>query len=212
MYLRDYSIRPGISLFAMLLNLVALPMVPMAFILHTPWLVLGALLVIPSWVSVVRTARRIGLMQSHAGVDEASPGATFVLFLLFGLVGIGIYLQMCLNRVWATAGASNPERTDVPDPVGVTRPGGVPSVASAPRADARSTGRNLVDPHDVGSRVTFQFELPNGFVTEVVGVFERWDAEAQTYFVRAKDGTVVRVPARGVRHGKVIPPAPQRTA
>jgi hypothetical protein len=36
-------------------------------------------------------------------------------------------------------------------------------------------------------------------------MFERWDAEAQTYFVRSKDGVVVRVPARGVRHGKVVP-------
>ena len=73
-------------------------------------------------------------------------------------------------------------------------------------------GTNLVSPTDLGRRVTFQFELPNGFLGEAVGVFERWDEEAQTYFVRKKDGTEVRVPARGVRHGKVIPPAPQPTA
>ena len=36
-------------------------------------------------------------------------------------------------------------------------------------------------------------------------MFERWDEEAETYFVRKKDGTEVRVPARGVRFGKVIP-------
>jgi hypothetical protein len=65
-------------------------------------------------------------------------------------------------------------------------------------------GRNQVTAHDVGRRVTFQFELPNGYISEVVGVFERWDREAETYFVRKKDGTEVRVPARGVRHGKVI--------
>ena len=64
---------------------------------------------------------------------------------------------------------------------------------------------NMVTPQDVGSRVTFQFELPNGYVGEAVGVFERWDEEAETYFVRRKDGSEVRVPARGVRHGKVIP-------
>jgi hypothetical protein len=63
---------------------------------------------------------------------------------------------------------------------------------------------NTVTPQDVGSRVTFQFELPNGYVGEAVGVFERWDEEAETYFVRKKDGGEVRVPARGVRHGKVI--------
>ena len=69
-------------------------------------------------------------------------------------------------------------------------------------------GANLVTPADLGSRVTFQFELPNGYTTEAVGVFERWDAEAETYFVRQKDGTEVRVPARGVRHGKVITARP----
>jgi hypothetical protein len=66
-------------------------------------------------------------------------------------------------------------------------------------------GRNEVTSHDVGRRVSFQFELPNGYISEVVGVFERWDREAETYFVRKKDGTEVRVPARGVRYGKVIP-------
>jgi hypothetical protein len=69
-------------------------------------------------------------------------------------------------------------------------------------------GRNEVTPQDLGRRVTFQFELPNGFISEVVGVFERWDREAETYFVRKKDGTEVRVPARGVRHGKLIPDRP----
>jgi hypothetical protein len=66
-------------------------------------------------------------------------------------------------------------------------------------------GTNLVTPDDIGSRVSFQFELPNGYLSEAVGVFERWDEDAATYFVRTKDGKEVRVPARGVRHGKVIP-------
>ena len=69
-------------------------------------------------------------------------------------------------------------------------------------------GQNLVTAADLGKRVTFQFELPNGYISEAVGIFERWDDEAQTYFVRKKDGTEVRVPARGVNHGKVIPDAP----
>lgn len=64
---------------------------------------------------------------------------------------------------------------------------------------------NQVTPDDLGKRVSFQFELPNGYLSEAVGVFERWDDEAQTYFVKKKDGTEVRVPARGVRFGKVIP-------
>ena len=69
-------------------------------------------------------------------------------------------------------------------------------------------GNNLVTPTDLGRRVTFQFELPNGFISEAVGRFERWDDGAQTYFVRKKDGTEVRGPARGVLHGKVIPEPP----
>jgi hypothetical protein len=66
-------------------------------------------------------------------------------------------------------------------------------------------GQNLVTPNDLGKRVSFQFELPNGYVSEAVGVFERWDQAAETYFVRKKDGTEIRVPSRGVRFGKVIP-------
>jgi hypothetical protein len=66
-------------------------------------------------------------------------------------------------------------------------------------------GENLVTPGDIGRRVSFQFELPNGFLSEVVGVLERWDEAAETYFVRKKDGTEVRVPARGIRFGKIVP-------
>jgi len=65
-------------------------------------------------------------------------------------------------------------------------------------------GQNLVTPADVGKRVSFQFELPNGFVGEAVGVLEYIDAPAATFMVRRKDGELVRVPARGVRFGKVV--------
>jgi hypothetical protein len=64
---------------------------------------------------------------------------------------------------------------------------------------------NLVTPEDLGKRVSFQFELPNGYLSEAVGVLERWDQEAETYFVRKKDASEVRVPVRGVRFGKVVP-------
>ena len=69
---------------------------------------------------------------------------------------------------------------------------------------------NLVTAADIGKRVTFQFELPNGFLSEVVGVLERYDEGAQTYFVRRKTGEVVRVPARGVRFGKLVETAQPR--
>jgi hypothetical protein len=65
-------------------------------------------------------------------------------------------------------------------------------------------GRNLVTPEDLGKRVSFHFELPNGYVGEAVGTLERWDEDAETYFVRKRDGTEVRVPARGIRYGKIV--------
>lgn len=59
-------------------------------------------------------------------------------------------------------------------------------------------------PADLGKRVTFQFELPNGFLGEAVGTLEAWDQAAETFVVRRKDGAITRVPARGVHHGKVV--------
>ncbi len=64
--------------------------------------------------------------------------------------------------------------------------------------------RNLVTPEDVGKRVSFQFELPNGYVGEAVGVLEAYDEAAETFLVRTRDGALARVPARGVRFGKVV--------
>jgi len=64
--------------------------------------------------------------------------------------------------------------------------------------------RNLVSPSHIGKRVSFQYELPNGYVGEVVGTLEAWDEAANTYLVRNREGNVVRVPALGVRFGKVV--------
>lgn len=66
-------------------------------------------------------------------------------------------------------------------------------------------GVNTVGPTDTGKRVSFQFELPNGFVGEVVGTLEGYDHPAETYLVRKKDGGLARVPRRGVRFGKIVP-------
>ena len=65
--------------------------------------------------------------------------------------------------------------------------------------------RNTVTLDDVGKRVSFQFELPNGFIGEAVGVLEYHDEGAATFMVRRKDGTLARVPERGIRYGKVVP-------
>jgi len=69
------------------------------------------------------------------------------------------------------------------------------------------SSRNAVTPEDVGKRVSFQFELPNGFVSEVVGTLEFYDEAAATFLVRRRNGELARVPLRGVRFGKVVPPA-----
>ena len=65
--------------------------------------------------------------------------------------------------------------------------------------------QNFVTPADVGRRVSFQYELPNGSVSEATGVLETWDEPANTYVVRTKDGELRRVPAHGVRFGRVVP-------
>jgi hypothetical protein len=65
-------------------------------------------------------------------------------------------------------------------------------------------GQNLVSPSDVGKRVSFQFELPNGYLGEAVGVLEYYDEGAETYMVRRKGDELTRVPARSVRFGKVV--------
>jgi hypothetical protein len=64
--------------------------------------------------------------------------------------------------------------------------------------------RNQVTPEHVGQRVSFQWELPNGYVSEVVGVLKWYDKAAETFVVEDRQGRLVRVPARGVRHGKPV--------
>ena len=64
--------------------------------------------------------------------------------------------------------------------------------------------QNFVAPGDVGRRVSFQFELPNGFIREVVGNLEDYDRAAQTYMVRNRAGELVRVPGIRVRFGRVV--------
>ena len=65
--------------------------------------------------------------------------------------------------------------------------------------------QNSVRSTDIRKRVSFQYELPNGYVSEAVGVLESWDEAANTYMVRDRKGELSRVPALGVRFGKVIP-------
>jgi hypothetical protein len=68
-----------------------------------------------------------------------------------------------------------------------------------------AAAQNFVRPEHIGRRVSFQYELPNGYVGEAVGILESWDGPANTYVVRTRQGRLVHVPALGVRYGKVIP-------
>jgi len=204
MYVRDYSIRPLVATLAVLAAMMLAPLAIAAVIwaqapLRTAAVLLFLLALVGMLLSYLHTARRVRRAQERAGVEAPiSVGLGFVLFALMPMVGSG-YAQAGLNAAWNAPAADRARR----EPVGPTA-----TAAPSSHAEARPSGRNLVTPGDVGRRVTFQFELPNGFTTEAVGVFERWDAAAETYFVRKKDGTEVRVPARGVRFGKVIPPRP----
>jgi ribosomal protein S18 acetylase RimI-like enzyme len=65
-----------------------------------------------------------------------------------------------------------------------------------------------VRPADVGSRVALRLRLPEGGMTDVLGVLEDWDAGVLR--VRRRDGTVTEVPAEALVAGKLIPPAPVR--
>ena len=202
MYLRSYSIRPLISTIAVIGLFLALPLAVVTVLTEVWWLLaIVALLVVMAMVGIVHTARRVITAQEQAAVEPSSAGLALMLFL-GGFLGVA-YLQAGLNRAWMQAAADEGARQAASAAASVERE----PVQAFPRP-APKAGTNLVSPADIGSRVTFQFELPNGYTTEAVGLFERWDSEAETYFVRKKDGTEVRVPARGVRHGKVIPARP----
>lgn len=64
--------------------------------------------------------------------------------------------------------------------------------------------QNPVTPEHVGRRVSFQYELPNGYVSEVVGILKWFDEAAQTFMVEDRNGRLNRVPAKGVRHSRIV--------
>src|SRR5687767_6854170 len=172
MYLRNYSIRPLISTLAILGLFLALPLVVVVVLSEVWWLLaVVGLLVVMAMVGIVHTARRVITAQEQAGVERSSAGIALLLFL-GGFIGVA-YLQAGLNRAWMKAAAD--ERAQ--QAASAAAPPERERVQAFPRP-APKAGTNLVGPGDVGSRVTFQFELPNGYTTEAVGVFERWDPDA----------------------------------
>ncbi len=203
MFLRNYSIRPLVSTLAVSGLFLAMPIAVLAVLTEVWWLLaVSVLLVVVAFVGFFHTGRRVVTAQEQAGVEPSSAGLALALFVFASYFG-GSYLQAGLNRAWTRAAADERAHQAASAAAPPEREPVKPFPRPAPKA-----GTNLVAPTDVGSRVSFQFELPNGYTSEAVGTFERWDAGAETYFVRRKDGTEIRVPARGVRHGKVIPGRP----
>ena len=78
-YLGDETIKPGISVIAVLFG----------------WI----LLLVPVIISILNTGKRIARMQQHAGLqDQISPGVGLLLFLIARLDMP--YMQEHLNRIW----------------------------------------------------------------------------------------------------------------
>ncbi len=84
-YLRDDTIRPGIALLAV---------------------TLGALLIVPPFISLYHTGERVQRMEEKAGVPiPISPALNLLLCIVVGFFGYA-YTQEHLNRVWDAAGGS----------------------------------------------------------------------------------------------------------
>jgi hypothetical protein len=86
----DIEVRPGIAVVA---------------------ITLGALIIVPPWVSIFKTGERIGRMQAAAGVPSSCSGALGLLAsFFFGLHAL--YYQNELNKIWTYLGGA-PEGTVV---------------------------------------------------------------------------------------------------
>jgi hypothetical protein len=79
---KDDTVRPGIALLAV---------------------TLGALLIVPPFISVYNTSLHVARMEDRAGIAaRLSPALNVVLLVLFAW-GTGIYTQEHFNRVWDAA-------------------------------------------------------------------------------------------------------------
>lgn len=85
-YLRDESIKPGISLLAVLL---------------------GWILIVPPFVSGYHTAERVLRMQQRSGAMAKMSPVIALIFMLFVGIVYPWYIQEGLNQVWEAAGSSN---------------------------------------------------------------------------------------------------------
>lgn len=79
---KDETVRPGMALLAV---------------------TLGWLIIVPPFISVYNTSLHIARMEQRTGIHQQLSPALNVILLLVVSVGIGIYSQEHLNRVWDAA-------------------------------------------------------------------------------------------------------------
>jgi Domain of unknown function (DUF4234) len=96
---QDDSVQPGIALLAV---------------------TLGWLLIVPPFISVYNLSAHVADMETLEGIQQRLSPALNVVLLLVLSIGIGIYTQEHLNRVWAAA-ASRDVAPLEPLPPGPTR-------------------------------------------------------------------------------------------
>ena len=109
-YLRDYSIKPGISVLAILL---------------------GGILIIPPFYSVYQTCKRVQRMEANAGLSSRiEPVLGVVLMFVFG--AHVLYIQSHLNSIWEAYLRAGPAAAVPPMPP----PPPPPSLPPAPPQQA----------------------------------------------------------------------------
>ena len=81
---------------------------------------LGALIIVPPFVSIYRTGERIGMMQRAAGMQVSCSGLIGLL-LSFVVSLHALYYQSELNKIWAHLGGA-PEGSSVVLPAPAVSP------------------------------------------------------------------------------------------
>ena len=93
-FLNDQSIQPGVSVLAV---------------------TLGAVIVVPPFVSAYNTTQRIARMQERAGFPAGTRANGWISVLLHFVFGLhALYMQMELNRIWD--GYAQPGLAALPPP------------------------------------------------------------------------------------------------
>ena len=152
-YLRDDSIKPGMSLLAF---------------------TLGAILIVPPFISLYNTGKRIQRMQQQAGLtSQIEP--VFCILLTFLLRLETLYMQAALNEIWqrhrAAQATDRPEMpliaTPPPSSAALAPGDAAPSNPAASSAtgtvapadtDITSRLKQLADLHDAGTLTDAEFE------------------------------------------------------